>query len=100
MTGVQTCALPIYGVTVSVTRTVCVARGVSVVCGCLFVVVTVTVAGAGLASSPDRPQPEANNATTPIKLASDRRKTLPIFPLIVDSGDLRIMIIPFLWLII
>ena len=88
------------GVTVSVTRTVCVARGVSVVCGCLFVVVTVTVAGAGLASSPDRPQPEANNATTPIKLASGRRKTLPIFPLIVDSGDLRIMIIPFLWLII
>ena len=66
-------------VTVSVTRTVCVGCGVSVVCGCLFVVVTVTVAGAGLASNPDRPQPEANNATTPIKLASGRCKTLPIF---------------------
>lgn len=87
------------GVTVSVTRTVYVARGVSVVCGCLFVVVTVTVAGAGLASNPDRPQPEANNATTPIRLASGRCKTLPIFSLMV-SGDLRVMIIPFLWLII
>ena len=86
-------------VTVSVTRTVCVGCGASGVCEGRSVAVTVTVAGAGFASRLGEPQPEASSATTPIKLAGTRRKMLPIFPLMV-SGDLRIMVIPFLWLII